>query len=52
MIKKTYENPKSELITVRFEENFCTSPNGSWDDSIKRGSIWSTDDPEDGYGLE
>ncbi len=21
MIKKTYENPESELITVRFEEN-------------------------------
>lgn len=26
MIKKTYENPESELLIVRFEGNFCTSP--------------------------
>ena len=24
MIKKTYENPESELITVRFEENIMS----------------------------
>ena len=29
MNKKTYENPESELITIRFEGNFCQSPYGS-----------------------
>ena len=27
MIKKNYENPESELLIVRFEGNFCASPN-------------------------
>ena len=49
--KQFYEAPEAELIVVRFEENIM-SPNGSWDDSIKKGSTWSADDPEDGYGLE
>ena len=26
MKKKYYENPESELFTVRFEDNFCASP--------------------------
>ncbi len=50
MKKKYYENPESELITVRFEENIMSD--GTWDNSIKKGSTWSSDDPEDGYGLE
>lgn len=39
MIKKTYENPESELLIVRFEGNFCTSPgdpgtpNGDYSDN-------------------
>ena len=50
--KLLYSAPEAELLVVRFEENFLTSPDGSWDKSIKEGSTWSTDDPEDGYGLE
>jgi len=37
MKKKLYENPESELITVRFEGNFCTTgvPGGAGgDDTI------------------
>ncbi len=52
MNKKHYENPESELIVVRIEGNFCQSPDGTWDNSLKEGSTWSTDDPDDGYGLE
>ncbi len=40
MIKKSfYEAPETELILVRFEENFCTSPgdpgtsNGGYEDN-------------------
>ena len=30
MIKKNYENPESELLVVRFEDNFCqTGPYGA-----------------------
>ncbi|MBQ3766048.1 MAG: hypothetical protein II874_04855 [Bacteroidales bacterium] len=50
MNKKIYlEAPQAELIVVRFEDNILS---GKWDDSIKPGTTWSTDDPEDGYGLE
>ena len=28
------------------------SPDGTWGNSIKEGSTWSSDDPADGYGLE
>lgn len=47
--KQLYETPQAELIVVRFEENIMSD--GSWDNSIKKGSVWS-DDPDDGYGLE
>lgn len=51
MNKKTiYEQPTAELFVVRFEKNILSD--GKWDNSIKEGSKWSSDDPEDGYGLE
>ena len=50
MIKKFYEIPESELIMVRFEENIMSD--GTWDNSIKKGTTWNEDAPEDAYGLE
>ena len=50
MMKKHYEFPESELITVRFEENIMSD--GTWDNSIKKGTTWNEDAPEDAYGLE
>ena len=50
--KLLYSAPEAELLVVKFEENFLQSPDGTWDNSIKGGSTWSSDDPEDGYGLE
>lgn len=49
--KLLYSAPEAELLIVKFEENIM-SPDGTWGNSIKEGSTWSTDDPEDGYGLE
>ena len=49
MKRKVYEVPESELLEVRFEENILS---GKWDESIKPGTIWSEDDPDDEYGLE
>ena len=38
MIKKTYENPESELIFVKIEENFLTSdPNAVRSNSASSG---------------
>ena len=37
MIKKHYEIPESELLLVKFEENFCQSPNGVRSDSSSSG---------------
>ena len=48
--KLLYEVPETELILVKFEENIMSD--GTWDNSIRKGSTWSSDDPEDGYGLE
>lgn len=44
MKKKTYENPESELITVRFEENILlsgegNSANNGYDDENDLGEI-------------
>ncbi len=49
--KLLYSAPEAELLNVKFEENIM-SPDGTWGNSIKEGSTWSADDPEDGYGLE
>ena len=48
--KQFYESPSAELLVVRFEENFCASPNGAWDNSIQSGSTWDADNID--YGLE
>lgn len=50
--KHLYEAPETELILVKFEGNFCASPDGSWDNSIKEGTTWNPTAPSDGYGLE
>ncbi len=42
MIKKTYENPESELLIVRFEGNFCAT--GHFSD---QGTEISGEDPEE-----
>ena len=47
MIKKTYENPESELIEVRFEEAFLQGTNGGYNSSNHTQYI--TGDPNDGY---
>lgn len=47
MIKKTYENPESELLIVRFEGNFCTSP-GDYSDN---GKVPGTGDDDDQGGF-
>lgn len=52
MKKTTYETPQAELIEVRFEGNLCTSPQGTWDNSIKKGSTWYEGDPNEDFGLE
>ena len=44
MKKKLYENPESELITVRFEGNFCAT--GNYGDNGKPGQNLD----EDEYG--
>ncbi len=49
MKKKTYENPESELFTVRFEENIM-SPNNSWDKPATTSTIWG--DEGDDNGME
>ena len=55
MIKKndygSYEAPEAIEFWVRNESAFCTSPNGSWDNSIKQGTTWGDNDDDD-YGLE
>lgn len=50
MNKRIYEIPESEIISVKFEENIMSD--GTWDNSIKKGTTWNGDAPEDGYGLE
>jgi len=50
-IKQFYSIPTAELLVVRFEGGFLTgSPDGSWDNSIKNGSVWNQN--EEDYGLE
>ena len=49
--KLRYEVPEAETFVVRFEGIVCTSPDVSWDKSIKRGTQWVEDDEID-YGLE
>ena len=49
MIKKHYEIPESELLTVRFEESILSD--GTWDKSIRPGTTWYDDDDDD-FGLE
>ncbi|MBQ9193285.1 MAG: hypothetical protein IJ156_06155 [Bacteroidales bacterium] len=50
MKKKTlYDAPEAELLVVRFERNILS---GEWDNSIRKGTNWSSDEPEDGYGLD
>lgn len=49
MNKKIYEIPESEMIFVNFEENIMSD--GTWDNSIQKGTSWNGDAP-DGYGLE
>ena len=48
--KLVYEAPGAELILVRFEENIMSD--GTWDNSIKKGTVWYGDAPEESYGLE
>lgn len=49
MNKKTYENPESELLTVRFEENILSGP-GSADDGFQSehdlGGLGDDDDDD------
>ena len=44
MIKKTYENPESELIVIRFEENIMSG----WDDPATNNIVWGDDDTNNG----
>lgn len=44
MIKKTYENPESELITVRFEEGFLTTSPGGYSDQGTSPNTGEDDD--------
>ena len=48
--KQLYETPEAEVLVVKIERNILSD--GTWDGSIKQGSQWSSDNPEDGYGLE
>ena len=46
-----YEAPTTNILVVRFEGALLTgSPDGTWNNSIKKGSVWNQD--EDDYGLE
>lgn len=46
MKKKLYENPEAELITVRFEGNFCAT--GDYSDD---GRVPGTGDDDDQGGF-
>ena len=52
MMKKSfYVTPVTIALVVRFEGALLTgSPDGTWDNSIKTGSKWGSND--DDYGLE
>lgn len=49
-IKLDYEAPEVNTFVVNFEANLLAGSDGSWDNSIKNGSTWNTDDED--YGLE
>lgn len=50
--KEFYEAPEWGLRVLMLERTpICTSPDGSWDNSIRGGSTWAND-PDDGYGLD
>ena len=49
-IKLEYEAPEVNTLEVKFEGNLLAGSDGSWDNSIKNGSTWNTDDED--YGLE
>ena len=48
--KQLYETPEAEVLVVKIERNILSD--GTWDNSIRKGSTWADGDPEDGYGLE
>ena len=48
--KLTYFAPETEVYVLQNEGCLCSSPNGKWDDSIKSGTTWESNDDED-YGL-
>ena len=50
MNKKTYENPESELLMVRFEGNFCATGNygdeGAAGNKLTSGGTFDFDDED------
>ena len=48
--KQFYETPEAEVLVVKIERNILSD--GTWDGSIKPGTTWSDDNPDDGYGLD
>ena len=48
--KQLYSAPEAELLVVRFEENFCQSPNNSWDGPATSSTTWG--DEGDDNGME
>lgn len=51
MEKKLYSAPVAKIHELTLEENFLQSGDGTWDNSIRQGTVWSND-PDVDYGME
>lgn len=49
MIKKQlYIIPETEVLEVRFEENFCGTNIDGWDKSPISNTVWGSEDDDNG----